>query len=152
MSIKLITRRYEQSGCHFSLDYQNKAKFDCLYQATLITGGVHSLSDIAYSLRFTTIRVIQVLKCASPLGVTFDNQGWASFQSSVARKYCRNGHQAGRRRHFERRLTIVDPRTQFRIRAADEENLDGKRITRGNGHVERRVVIDSALVRVRAKP
>jgi predicted metal-binding membrane protein len=30
---------------------------------------------------------------------------------TLARKYLRNGHQAGRRRHFERRLTLVTSAT-----------------------------------------
>ena len=54
-------------------------------------------------------------------------------------------------RHLERRLTVVDPRPQLRIRAALEQDLHRQRVPLGNRHVERRVVVDAALIRIRAE-
>jgi hypothetical protein len=76
--------------------------------------------------------------------------GWGE-RLPLARQHRRNDRMSGRLCHFERRFTLVDPRAQVGICAAVEKRLDGDRIALSDGHVERRVVIDPALIRVRAK-
>ena len=53
--------------------------------------------------------------------------------------------------HLERRFAVVDPRAQLGIGAAVEQNLNRERIALGHGHVQRRVVVDAALVRIGAE-
>jgi hypothetical protein len=112
--------------------------------------GPHEFCQRTASPRFSLTHQITCTRNVSEQGQT-GSQALAK-GLTPAHKDLRNGQQAGCRRHFERRLTLVDPRPQLWIRPAIEENLDGKRVTLGHGHVERRVVIDSALVRVRARP
>jgi len=58
--------------------------------------------------------------------------------------------QAGRFGHLARRVTVVYPRAERRISAGLQQQLDGRAIAFGDRHVERRVVVDAALVRIGA--
>ena len=71
--------------------------------------------------------------------------------STLLRQSGRDLRQPGRFRHFERCLAVVNPRAQLGIGSAVEKKLDGEQIPLGDSHVERRVVVDSALVRIDAE-
>jgi hypothetical protein len=54
-------------------------------------------------------------------------------------------------RQLPRRFVIVDPGAKLRIRARVEQAHDREPIALGNGHMQRSVVVDAALIRVGAK-
>ena len=68
-----------------------------------------------------------------------------------ARQYHCEALQFSRQRHLHRRVAVIDPRARFRIRAMVKEDLNSEHITFGYRHVERRVIVNAALVRVCAE-
>jgi hypothetical protein len=60
-------------------------------------------------------------------------------------------HESSRARHVERGLTFVDARAQPGIGAPLEQPQRAERMPLGHRHVQRRVVVDAALVPIGAK-
>src|SRR6185436_11028521 len=69
----------------------------------------------------------------------------------LLREHRRDLCKSGSLGHFDWGLTLVDSRAQPGIGAAVEKNLDRRQIALADGHVKRRVVVDTALIRIGAK-
>src|SRR5262249_31151222 len=67
------------------------------------------------------------------------------------REDSRDVGQTGRGRHFERRFTLVDSRTQYRVRAGVEQQLNRQWIAHCDSHVQCCVIVDASLVWVRTE-